>query len=71
MHALLKTSANGDFVHIMQYVDFAVPGSAGNTVTYRLNITSGSFNMLMKPTNVQKCLRVSYIILYYIHSMVA
>jgi len=56
-------------MYIMQYVDCAVPKSAGNTITYRLNVTSGSFNMVRKPTNVQKCLRVSDIILYYMHSM--
>jgi hypothetical protein len=45
LRALLEASANGDFLHIIQYVDFAVPDSAGNTVTYRLNTTSGTFNM--------------------------
>ena len=46
-----------------------MPKSAGNTTTYRLNVTSGSFNVLMKPMNVQKCLIPFHIRLYYIHSM--
>ena len=51
-HALLKTLANSDFMHIMQYVHFSVPRSAGYTITFRLIETSGVFNMLVKPTNV-------------------
>jgi hypothetical protein len=48
LRALLKTSS--DSMHIMQHVDSAVPRSAGNAITYRLNLTSGSFNMVMKQT---------------------